>query len=194
MSAAARSIQVQFASGREVLNSYWGFLKNGGLVLADPNGHGDLAEGDNVVLDVKIKSLKRSYKLAARVVKRVPEGNRAFVAFEEGQEQDVMLNAAWADSHEVPQRKHRRYPTGNKVLYSQAGQAASTHAGQILDVSPGGCRLRGPHLYPVGARVRVIALGIELDGQVRWTAGGREMGIEFQKPALVVQALLDDAR
>jgi hypothetical protein len=105
-----------------------------------------------------------------------------------------MLNAAWADSHEVPQRKHRRYPTGNKVLYSQAGQAASTHAGQILDVSPGGCRLRGPHLYPVGARVRVIALGIELDGQVRWTAGGREMGIEFQKPALVVQALLDDAR
>jgi hypothetical protein len=186
-----RSIQVQFASGREVLNSYWGFLKNGGLVLADPD---DLIEGDNVVLDVKIKSLKRSYKLTARVVKRAPEGNRAFVAFEEGQEQDVMLNAAWADSHEVPQRKHRRYPTGNKVLYNQAGAATSTHAGQILDVSPGGCRLRGPHLLAVGARVRVIALGIELDGQVRWTAGGREMGIEFQKPALVVQALLDDTR
>jgi hypothetical protein len=44
----------------------------------------------------------------------------------------------------------------------------------------------------VGARVRVIAMGIELDGQVRWTAGGREMGIEFQKPALVVQALLNN--
>ena len=186
-----RSIQVQFASGREVLNSYWGFLKNGGLVLADP---ADLSEGDNVVLDVKIKSLKRTYKLAARVVKRAPEGNRAFVAFDEGQDQDIMLNAAWADSHEVPQRKHRRYPTGNKVLYNQAGEAAATHAGQILDVSPGGCRLRGPQLFPVGSRVRVIALGIELDGQVRWTAGGREMGIEFQKPALVVQALLDDAR
>jgi hypothetical protein len=185
-----RSIQVQFASGREVLNSYWGFLKNGGLVLADPN---DLAEGDNVVLDVKIKSLKRSYKLAARVVKRASEGNRAFVAFDEGQEQDVMLNAAWADSHEVPQRKHRRYPTGNHVLYAQPGSSEATHAGQILDVSPGGCRLRGPQLIPVGGRVRVIAMGIELDGQVRWTAGGREMGIEFQKPALVVQALLDQA-
>jgi len=166
-----RSIQVQFASGREVLNSYWGFLKNGGLVLADPH---DLLEGDSVVLDVKIKSLKRSYKLAARVVKRAPDGQRAFVAFDEGQEQDVMLNAAWADSHEVPQRKHRRYATGNKVLYSQSEAATATHAGQILDVSPGGCRLRGPHLCPVGARVRVIA-----------------MGIEFQKPALVVQALLD---
>ena len=86
-----RSIQVQFASGREVLNSYWGFLKNGGLVLADPN---DLTEGDNVVLDVKIKSLKRSYKLAARVVKRAPDGNRAFVAFNEVQSQDIILNAA----------------------------------------------------------------------------------------------------
>lgn len=182
-----RSIQVHFPSGREVLNSYWGFLKNGGLVLADPL---DLIEGDNVVLDVKIKSLKRSYKLQARVVKRAPD-NRAFVAFDEGQEQDVMLNAAWADSHEVPQRKHRRYPTGNNVLYAQAGANTTTHAGQILDVSPGGCRLRGPHLYPVGARIRVIAMGIELDGQVRWTAGGREMGVEFHKPATVVQALLD---
>ena len=185
-----RSVQVQFASGREVLNSYWGFLKDGGLVLADPS---DLAEGDNVVLDVKIKSLKRSYKLAARVVKRAPDGQRAFVAFDAGQEQDIMLNAAWADSHEVPQRKHRRYPTGNRVLYSGNGQTA-THAGQILDVSPGGCRLRGAHLLPVGARIRVLALGIELEGQVRWTAGGREMGVEFQKPALVVQALLDDGR
>jgi hypothetical protein len=186
-----RSIQVQFASGREVLNSYWGFLRNGGLVLADPQ---NLIEGDDVIVDVKIKSLKRSYKLAARVVKRAPDGQRAFVAFDAGQEQDLMLNAAWADSHEVPQRKHRRYPTGNKVLYATTADASVTHAGQILDVSPGGCRLKGPHLFPVGARVRVIALGIELDGQVRWTAAGREMGIEFQKPALVVQALLDDLR
>ncbi len=184
-----RSIQVQFASGREVLNSYWGFLRNGGLVLADPR---DLSEGDSVVLDVKIKSLKRTYKLAAHVVKRAPDGARAFVAFDEGQEQDLMLNAAWADSHEVPQRKHRRYPTGNQVLYA-GGAEVPTHAGQILDVSPGGCRLRGPHILPVGARIRVLALGIELDGQVRWCAGGREMGVEFQKPALVVQALLDEA-
>ena len=87
-----RSIQVQFASGREVLNSYWGFLKNGGLVLADPV---DLSEGDNVVLDVKIKSLKRTYKLAARVVKRVPEGNRAFVAFED------LLAVRWMQSRRL---------------------------------------------------------------------------------------------
>ena len=77
------------------------------------------------------------------------------------------------------------------MLSLQPGEGTSTHAGQILDVSPGGCRLRGPHVVPVGARVRVIAMGLELDGQVRWTAGGREMGIEFQKPAMVVQALLE---
>ena len=183
-----RSIQVQFASGREVLNSYWGFLKNGGLVLADPH---DLLEGDSVVLDVKIKSLKASYKLAARVVKRAPDGLRAFVAFDEGQEQDVMLNAAWADTHEVPQRKHRRFPMTSAVSYRAAESTERAGQGRLLNLSRGGCRLRGPQLYPVGARVRVIAMGIELDGQVRWTAGGREMGIEFQKPALVVQALLE---
>ena len=44
-----RSIQVQLASGREVLNSYWGFLRNGGLVLADPH---DLTEGDDVIVDL----------------------------------------------------------------------------------------------------------------------------------------------
>ena len=44
-----RSVQVQFASGREVLNSYWGFLRNGGLVLAEP---WDLSEGDSVGFDV----------------------------------------------------------------------------------------------------------------------------------------------
>jgi hypothetical protein len=185
-----RSIQVQFASGREVLNSYWGFLRSGGLVLAEPR---DLTEGDSVVLDVNIRSLKASYKLAAHVVRRAPDGHRAFVAFDEGQEQgDLLLNAAWADSHEVPQRKHRRYPTGNHVLYTGNGDAEK-HAGQILDVSPGGCRLRGPHCLPVGSRIRVITQGIELDGQVRWSAGGREMGVEFHKPALVVQTLLDHA-
>jgi hypothetical protein len=183
-----RSVQVQFASGREVLNSYWGFLKNGGLVLPDS----DLSEGDDVVLDVKIKSLKRTYRLQARVVKRVPDGRRAFVAFDEGQEQDVMLNAAWADTHEVPQRKHRRYLKGSRVQY-RAAPGDEAHAGQVLDVSSGGCRLRGPRTLPPGSRVRVLALGVELEGQVRWSTGAGEMGIEFNNPELVVQTLIDES-
>lgn len=182
-----RSVRVQFASGREVLNSYWGFLRDGGLVLAEA---GDVREGDDVVLDVQIESLKRSYQLAARVVKRAADGLRTFVAFAAGQEQEVMLNAAWADSHAVPQRKHRRYAAGSSVLYGGAAHEPK-HAGRILDVSPGGCRLRGTHLLDAGAPIRVVAGGLELEGQVRWTAGGREMGVQFYKPALVIQALLD---
>ena len=33
-------------------------------------------------------------------------------------------------------------------------------------------------------------MGIDLDGQVRWATKGNEMGIEFSRPELVVQALL----
>ncbi len=185
-----RSVQVQFPSGREVLSSYWGFLENGGLVLKDPK---DLNEGDSILLDVRIKSLKQTYRFLGRVVKRTPapSEHKAFIAFAEGQDQQMMLNAAWADTHDVPQRKHRRYPGGGDVRYASYETPEQRAKGHILDVSPGGCRLRGPIALPVGARVLVNALGIELDGQVRWTTPGNEMGIEFSKPDLVVQAFLD---
>jgi hypothetical protein len=186
-----RNVTVQFPSGREVLGSYWGFLKNGGLVINETPATKDLAEGDSIVLDVKIKSLKQSYRFAGRVVKRAPA--RAFVAFNEGQDQESMLNAAWADGHDVPQRKHRRHlineGTG-EVRYAPVDALSQVARGRIIDVSPGGCRLKGTKSLPVGARVRVSTMGIDLDGQVRWTTKAGEMGIEFAKPELAVQALL----
>lgn len=184
-----RSVSVQFPSGREVLSSYWGFLHHGGLVLREPK---DLSEGDSIVLDVKIKSLKATYRFTGKVVKRTQEESRAFVAFNHGQDQEVMLNAAWADTHDVPQRKHRRYPVGREVRYTDANAPATQHRGRILNVSPGGCRLKGAAPLPTGARVRVSALGLSLDGQVRWSTAAGEMGIEFARPDLVVQALLDE--
>jgi hypothetical protein len=191
-----RSIRVHFPSGREVLSSYWGFLQHGGLVLHEPR---DLAEGDSVVLDVRIKSLKQAWKFLGSVVKRslAAEGDvpRSFVKFQEGQDQEVMLNAAWADSHDVPQRKHRRYPLGREVRYEEVnGVPHAPLRGRLLNVSPGGCRLKvasGDAVFAIGARVRVEAMGIQLDGQVRWSSPGGEMGIEFSRPDLVIQALLD---
>jgi PilZ domain len=183
-----RSIQVHFPSGREVLSNYWGFLHHGGLVLREVET--DLAEGDDVVLDVKIKSLKQTYRFAGRVVKKT---ERAFVAFADGQDQEVMLNAAWADSHDVPQRKHRRYPIGREVRYAVAGAPEKSARGHLLNVSPGGCRLKGATVLPPGARVQVHAQGLQLEGQVRWSSAAGEMGIEFSRPDLVVQALLDHA-
>jgi len=170
-----RSIQVHFPSGREVLSSYWGFLHQGGLVLREAE---DLSEGDDVVLDVRIKSLKP----------------RAFVEFAGGQDQEVMLNAAWADSHDVPQRKHRRYPVGGReVRYAAADAPDKLACGHLLNVSPGGCRLKGATVLPKGARVQLNAQGLYLEGQVRWSSPAGEMGIEFSRPDLVIQALLDQA-
>lgn len=187
-----RSVQVQFPSGREVLSSYWGFLDSGGLVLKEAS---DLKEGDAILLDVRIKSLKQTYRFAGKVVKRTLEtpatGPRAFIAFDEGQDQQELLNAAWADTHDVPQRKHRRYPGGGEVRYAANDKPERVARGRLLDVSPGGCRLKGPFTLPVGARVRVEARGIQLEGQVRWATKANEMGIEFARPGLVVQALLD---
>jgi hypothetical protein len=183
-----RSVRVQFPSGREVLANYWGFLQHGGLVLRD---RADLPEGEPVELDVQIKSLKQTYHFRGQVVKRTEAEPRTFVAFSEGQDQEVMLNAAWADTHDVPQRKHRRYPVGREVRYADASTPERAQRGRLLNVSPGGCRLKGSQVLPAGARVKVNALGLALDGQVRWSTPGGEMGIEFSRPDLVVQALLD---
>jgi Tfp pilus assembly protein PilZ len=186
-----RSVPVQFPSGREVLSSYWGFLEHGGLVLRDSR---DLREGDAVVLEVRIKSLKQSYRFAGRVVKRSTDEKRTFVAFDKGQDQQQMLNAAWADTHDVPQRKHKRFTSGEEALYGLGDAPSAMTRGEILDVSSGGCRLKGPIAFPVGARIKMAALGVEVSGQVRWVTPGREMGIEFIKPGEnVVQCLLAKA-
>jgi Tfp pilus assembly protein PilZ len=174
-----RNVQVLFPSGREVLNSYWGFLQHGGLVLSEPR---DLREGDALVLDVKIRSLKQSYQFAASVVRRAPDGERAFVAFDEGQDQEVMLNAAWADTHEVPQRKHRRFPVTSEVRYAAADKPEASGHGRLMNLSRGGCCLKGTLALAVGTRVRLQAGDFELFGKVRWVTPAGEMGIEFVAP------------
>jgi hypothetical protein len=181
-----RSIQVQFPSGREVLSSYWGFLARGGLVLREPT---DLSEGDALILEVRIKSLKQSYRFSAQVVRRAADGQRSYVAFDAGQDQEMMLNAAWADTHEVPQRKHRRFAASSQVLYGPAdGNGRPAAQGRVIDVSRGGCRVKGTLAVPVGSRVKVSVLGMELVGKVRWTNTGCEFGVEFAQPTEALQS------
>jgi hypothetical protein len=171
-----RSVQVQYPSGREVLNSYWGFLEHGGLVLDEPR---DLAEGDPIALDVRIRTLKQSYRFVAKVVRRASDGQRVFVAFDAGQEQDVMLNAAWADTHECPQRKHRRFVVTSEIRYAVSDDPAHVGTGRLMNLSRGGCCFKGSQPVPVGARLRMSADGLELMGKVRWLTKSCEMGIEF---------------
>jgi len=177
-----RNVNILFPSGRELLNSYWGFLQAGGLVIREPR---DLKEGDRISLDVRSRSLKQTYKFGMHVVRRTPdpEGEKIFVAFDEGQDQEVMLNAAWADTHEVPQRKHRRFHVTNAVTYFGTEPPSPPLEGQMLNLSRGGCRVKGAAPLAVGTRVTVEAGGYKLTGKVRWTAPAGEMGIEFLTPA-----------
>jgi hypothetical protein len=205
---AMATVAVQFPSGREVLGSYWGFLKDGGLILGAAPGSddgtvslppevGELSEGDPLLLDIRVRTLKTVYRLAARLVRRSADGRRAFVAFTSGQDQQALLDAAWADTYDVPQRKHRRYDQRAPVAYRIDGGAESE--GEIVDVSPGGVRLRARTPLPVGARVRLRVLedGLdrdELQGKVRWSRGRNECGIELLRPAAIVQQLLNRRR
>jgi hypothetical protein len=205
---AMRMVAVQFPSGREVLGSYWGFLKDGGLILGAgpgldegvvslPAEAGQLSEGDPLVLDIRVRTLKTAYRLAGRLVRRSPDGRRAFVAFASGQDQQALLDAAWADTYDVPQRKHRRYDQRAPIAYRLDGGAESR--GEMVDVSPGGLRVRAGAPLPVGARVqvRVLEEGLdndELHGKVRWSRGRNECGIELVRPAPIVQQLLNRKR
>jgi hypothetical protein len=168
-----RTARVEFPSGREVLRAYWGFLSTGGLVVGEPA----LVEGDLVKLDVKIASLKKVYHLTGYVKKA--EQGRAHVAFDAGHAHEELLNAAWADSHGVPERHHRRYDLGLQVSY-RIGDAEGQ--GRIVNLSRGGCCLEAEHTLRVGTRLHLHGEGFALDGQVRWAhASARRMGIEFSR-------------
>ncbi len=170
-----KSIQMQYPSGRELLGAYWGHLQGGGLVLEGTNN----AVGERVVVEVEIRSLKQNYRLSADVV--AVENQRSYLLFLPATgavDQQVMINAAWADTNDVPQRKHRRIATQREVRYLVGG-AAST--GQLLDVSRGGCRIRGAAPLPIGATVHLEEAG-GLEGRVRWTTRACESGIEFSAP------------
>jgi hypothetical protein len=169
-----RVAQVEYPSGREMLRAYWGFLATGGLILGEPAG---LAEGDAVRLDVKITSLKKVYHLTGHV-KKADDG-RALVAFDDDQAHGELLNAAWADSHGVPQRRHRRYDLGLQVRY-RIGDAQGR--GRIVNLSRGGCCLEAEHTLRIGTRLHLEGEGFAIDGRVRWAkAASRQMGIEFSR-------------
>jgi|GEM_PF-2257941 len=191
MGSGATSIH--FPSGRELLASYWGFLRDGGLVLTDAlvpltqPPFSSLNEGDTLGLEVHIRTLKQTFEVLGRVVRR--GADRLFVAFSPDGSQDAkerMLNAAWADTHDVPQRKHRRLEGPGQVDFTVDGMDAQ---GELLDLSPGGARLRGPAQLPVGARVQLRLADETVEGQVRWSTRANEMGVEFTRPTGAVYRL-----
>jgi len=176
-----KQIAVSFSSGKDVLNAYWGFLSNGGLVIRDEQG---LREGEAVSLEVTIESSKQRYKLNGQVVRR-PERpvqrDKAVIAFHPGEPHDLLLSAAWAETDNVPARRHRRFPLDTSVKFRDHTGTQHEFKGRLLNLSYGGCCLRSNARRTIGVGDRIVLLGedgVEVPGVVRWSRA-EDLGIEF---------------
>lgn len=203
-----RTLQVQFVSGREVLGHYWGLLSGGGLALrlgVDAVADGrPYASGDRVRLHVQVQSVKKSWELEVQVLElRTTEsgGQQLMVSFLPGEAPDEMLDAAWADGCDAPQRRSRRLPSHTPVRYERLdGGPMDGREGRLVNLSAGGCCVEGPALPPPGTQVLLTTLPagaredttVKLVGRVRWTERpeGGYMGIEFLGTAPEVGHLL----
>jgi hypothetical protein len=169
-----RSVEVSYATGKDLLAAYWGYLSDGGLVLANDN----LRPGDLVSLRVQIHSTGVRHELSGKVV-RCRDGGRAVVAFEPGEPHDMLLTEALADAENVPARRHRRYPV---MLSAELINGTATAPAQILNVSESGCCVRVPAThrgqFSVGSSVRVCAGELAATGRVVW-ARHTERGVEY---------------
>jgi hypothetical protein len=191
-----KAIDVSYTSGRELLGAYWGLLANGGLVV-DNQSH--LREGDAVTLRVTLgKELGKelganTYTLHGHVA-RVPRDDvgreRVVIAFDPGQPQDLMLDAAWADTENSAQRRDRRFPLDVDVKYHSEG--ANEARARMVNVSRNGCCLRLPRApittVAVGEPLTVSGDAHTVSGVVRWAIGSCR-GIEFDgaEPSAVDQ-------
>jgi hypothetical protein len=178
----AKEIEITFPTGRDVLNAYWGFLSNGGLVLPSDLG---LPEGEAVILSVTIASQTERYRLTGQVVRRPvfpTTGERTVVAFDPGEPHDMLLSAAWAETDNTPVRRHRRFPVEASVRFRMGeGEAA----GRLLNLSFGGCCVRAPASAgpeaDIGEPIVICGEDVAIHGVVRWRRAA-ELGVEFDNP------------
>ncbi len=234
-----RTLQVHFATGREVLGRYWGMLRGGGLrldwplvpelgVAESPAQHltpapvtgvalddtllvlpADAQRGEQLQLQIYVQTIKKTFPVLAQILELTcrPEGVRAVLGFLPESPPDELLDAVWADGLNVPQRRSRRHWLQSPVQFAcvSAGDAG-LRAGELRNLSLGGCCIAGPALPPQGSHVMVQVSGaalpgpetaaaepVTLSGRVRWTEcpDAGLMGIEFQSPCPTLVQLLE---
>ena len=177
-----KSIEITFTTGRDVLKAYWGFLSNGGLVLQDAH---DLELGDPVAMRVTIASSQREYKLRGHVVRRpdvshaAPE--RTVIEFAPGEPHDLLLSAAWAETDNVPARRHRRQPVDREIAVRVPQAGATPIAGRLLNVSLGGCCVNvagSASRVRAGETVQLVAGETVAHGLIRWQRAD-DLGVQF---------------
>lgn len=177
-SGGLKDLKVSFGTGLEVLNAYWGYLSDGGLVIED---RAELDVGDTVALDVHIESSRASYALAGKVVRRESRSGQAVIAFDPGQPHDLLLSEALAETDNVPARRHRRYRIELKARVRRISDGACSDA-LLINISREGCcaQLSAPDggALSVGASLEIEAGAFVARGSVVWQRS-LERGIRF---------------
>jgi Tfp pilus assembly protein PilZ len=179
-----KSIDITFTTGRDVLKAYWGFLSNGGLVLQEEH---DLELGDPVALKVTIASSQREYRLRGHVVRRPDVSHtspeRTVIEFAPGEPHDLLLSAAWAETDNVPARRHRRQPVDREIAVRVPNGGANPISGRLLNVSLGGCCVNvtgGAHRVRAGESIELVAGQTSAHGLVRWQRAD-DLGVQFDE-------------
>jgi hypothetical protein len=174
-----KDLEVRFETGREVLNAYWGYLSDGGLIIPDA---GQLEVGDPVSLSVLIESSHSSYSLTGKVVRCDAAAGRAVIAFSPGEPQDMLLTQALADAEHVPARRARRFRVELEARVLDASNGIRPVDARLVDLSEFGCcfRLddRTHGQLPVGTPIEISADNFEVGGRVVWTRH-TERGVAF---------------
>ena len=176
-SGGLKDFKVRFGTGVEVLNAYWGYLSDGGLIIEDRS---ELDVGDMVALDVHIESSRTNYALAGKVVRRESASGQAVIAFDPGQPHDLLLSEALAETDNVPARRHRRYRI--ELAATLKRPDADPRRATLVNISREGCcvRLGEPDggSFGVGASLEIEAGELVATGTVVWQRG-IERGIRF---------------
>jgi hypothetical protein len=179
-----KELNVRFKNGRDVLNAYWGYLSDGGLIIdsEEDGGHGGLDVGQPVSLNIQIDSSRSSYLLSGRVVRRQAEGKQVIVAFRPGEPHDMLLTEALAETDNVPAGHHRPYRGDVGAEVSQVEDCSASTPARLLNISQEGCCLRvdDPSRgdIGVGVRVKIAATEFALLGEVVW-ARNTWRGVRF---------------
>lgn len=178
----AKDFEVRFNNGQDVLNAYWGYLSDGGLVIED---RAELEVGDAIALRVRIESSSADYALAGKVVRRQNDSGHAVIAFDPGQPHDLLLSEALAETDNVPARRHRRYRIDLPADVRAQGDGAGIGA-NLINISREGCcvRLGTPDRgrLSVGSDIEISAGDFLVCGQVVWQRGN-ERGVRFAQSA-----------
>jgi hypothetical protein len=178
------TIDVAYEGGEDLLVSYWGYLTGGGLIISDDG----FEVGDELFLNVSIRASDSRYKLRGTVVKLVPDGAKAVIAFRPGEPHDMLLSEALADSEDIAPRRFPRFSVRRRVMVSCSADEREV---EIVNLSREGCCIclhkDDLNAFPVDAKVTIILGSIHALGRIVWTRNverGIRMSTDEAEPLL----------